>query len=110
MGKDIEMLIRKALHKIEAGIHEIKSSVHPVDYYMDVRTLSRYSGISCRKLKNLIRHQEYPLPAYKIDGCIRIKKSEFEAWLNQFRLAHENGDKVVEDIVNDIIKDLKKSA
>ena len=108
--KNIDVLIRKALQKYEEGINEIKSSIQPIDYYMSLKALATYSGISKRKLKDLIKHTEYPLPTFKIDGSIRIKKSEFESWINQFRLVPENRGKVVDEIVDDIIKDLRKSA
>ena len=101
--------IRKVLNEFEAGINELKAMVSPVGYYMDIKALSSYSGISTRKLKELIRHPEYPLPAYKIDGCLRIKKSEFDKWISRFRLVPESNTKV-ENIVSDIMKDIKKSA
>ena len=76
---------------------------------MDIKALSRYSGISIRKLKDLIRHPEHPLPAYKVGGSIKIKKSEFETWISKFRLSPESNTKV-DEIVNDIMNDIKKSA
>jgi hypothetical protein len=101
--------IRKSLNRFEAGIKELKALIFPVDYYMDVKALSRYSGISVRRLKDLIRHPEYPLPAYKIGGSIKIKKSEFEIWVNKFRLIPEQDTKV-DEIISDVMKDIKKSA
>lgn len=109
MNSEINKTIKEALRKYETGIKELKALVLPCDYYMGIKSLSRYSGISIRKLKDLIRHPEYPLPAYKVDGSIRIKKSEFEIWVNKFRLAQDTSANV-EDIINDVMKDIKKSA
>jgi excisionase family DNA binding protein len=80
----------------------------PVDYFMNIKTLSRYSGISVRKIKDLIRHPDYPLPAYKVGGSIKIKKSEFETWLNKFRLTPEKSTNVNE-IVNDVMLSYQSS-
>ena len=71
--RDIEEIARQALI---AEIKELKAIMSPTDYFMNTKSLSRYSGISVRKLKDLIRHPEYPLPAYKVEGRIKIKKSE----------------------------------
>jgi hypothetical protein len=107
--RDIEKTIIAALKRFDAGIKELKSMVLPADYYMDIKSLSRYSGISIRKLKDLIRHPECPLPAYKIDGSIKIKKCEFETWLKRFRLTPAQQTHPVDHIVRDIMTTFQPS-
>jgi excisionase family DNA binding protein len=108
MSEDIKKTIRQASKGIEEKISELKLLVLPADYYMDICTLSSYSGISARKLKDLIKDPEYPLPAYKVKGSIRIKKSEFEEWMKKYKVLTSEGPERIDLIVSDVIKTIKK--
>ncbi len=106
---ELNKSIKEALRQYEAGIQELKAMIFPADYYMDIKSLARHSGISVRKLKDLIRHPDYPLPVFKVEGSIRIKKSEFEKWINRFRLSPEQNTNAVNHIVRDVMKDFQMS-
>ena len=89
-------------------IQELKSLISPSDCYMRIKTLSEYSGISERKLRALLYHPFYPLPSYKVDGSIRVKKSEFDSWVKSFRLIPEES-KDIDELVNNVMKNFQEA-
>jgi hypothetical protein len=74
---------------------------------MGIKTLAKYSDLSERKLRELIHHPLYPLPSYKVDGSIRVKKSEFDLWLQKFRPAADANINI-DELINDVMKDFQK--
>lgn len=73
------------------------------DAYLPLAALSTYSGISVRKLHDYLRHQAYPLPHYRIGGRILVRKSEYDAWAQQFRASASSS---VDSIVSDVMRGL----
>jgi len=73
------------------------------DRYMRLKGLSAYSGLSVRTLRTLLTHPVTPLPHYRLGGSILIRKSEFDAWAVQFRVAPGN---TLDTLVNDLAADL----
>ena len=75
------------------------------DQYFDLKGLRVYSGLGESTLRYHISENE--LPAFKIPGKrgktgkILIKRSEFDAWLEQFR---ENDFVDIESIANEMVK------
>ena len=65
------------------------------DKYFDLRRLSDYSCLSVPCLRGHIR--EGLLPAYKIKGKILIKQSEFDTWMQGFKV--KNMDQVVDEVM-----------
>ena len=61
LSADHEAIVQ-ALKEIRKDLKIITS---PLDYYMGIKKLSVYSGISERKIRGLLHHAMYPLPAYK---------------------------------------------
>ena len=100
----------KDIEAITSKIDELKLLVLPADYYMDIKALSQYSCISVRKLKELIRHPEYPIPAYKVEGSIKVKKSEFEIWVKRFRLSQGEGINIIDEIVSNVMEGFQNSS
>lgn len=94
------------LEQIIKEIKELKILVSPSDYYLKIKILSQYSGISERKLRELIHHPIYPLPSYKVEGNILIKKSEFDQWIQRFKQVSDEIN--VDAVINDVMKDLQK--
>jgi excisionase family DNA binding protein len=92
------------LDRVIKEIQELKALVFPSDYYMGIKTLAKYSNLSERKLRELIHHPLYPIPSYKIDGSIRVKKSEFDLWLKKFRSVSD-GNTDLDKLVSDVMKD-----
>ena len=56
--------------------------------YFKVSELSKYSGISDRTLWDLLKDPVNPIPHYRIGAAgriVRIKKSEFDQWMQTQR-------------------------
>jgi len=96
------------MYQVIEQIKEIKSLISPSDCYMGIKVLSKYSNLSERKLRELIHHPLYPMPSYKIDGSIRVKKSEFDLWLKKFRSVSD-GNTDLDKLVSDVMKDFHKA-
>lgn len=86
---------------------ELKALISLSDCYMGVKALSKYSDLSERKLRELLNHPLHPLPSYKVDGSIRVKKSDFDTWLKRFRLMSEKNTDI-DRLINDVMKDFQK--
>lgn len=57
-----------------------------LDNYMSLATLAGYSGLSVRTLRTYLDGPPgEALPCYRIDGKILVKRSAFDAWMEQFR-------------------------
>jgi hypothetical protein len=57
------------------------------DAYLSVRSLARYSDLSIRTLRTYLAHPTRPIPHFKMQGKILVKRSEFDAWMLAFRSA-----------------------
>ena len=55
------------------------------DGYMSLKTLTEYSGMSIRTLRNWISHPVRPLPHYRIGGKLLVRRSEYDSWAKGFR-------------------------
>ena len=71
------------------------------DQFFDLRGLSAYSAMAISTLRNFISSGN--LPAYKVGGKILIKKSEFDAWINIFRI---NKKQDLSNMVDDILSNI----
>ena len=54
------------------------------DKYLDLKSLSEYSSLGVPTLRDYIRSEG--LPHYKPKGKLLVKKSEFDAWMESFRV------------------------
>jgi hypothetical protein len=58
----------------------------PLDPYLPLRALATYSGLGVRTLRGYIdRLPDEALPAYRVGGKILVRRSEYDAWVAQFR-------------------------
>lgn len=90
------------LHRSTGIIAERVTLTCPLDPYMDLTALSTYSGISKRKLRDFLKDPIHPLPCYRIDGKILVRRSEYDIWARQFRQVGDSDlDKIVADILSD---------
>jgi hypothetical protein len=81
------------------------SSPHE-DAYLPVKPLAIYSGLSVRTLRSYFNHPTRPLPFYRVGGKILVRRSEFNAWVQQFRKVQNAAefDSVVGDIANAFLR------
>ena len=67
--------------------------------YLDLKTLSSRTCLSVRTLREYLKDQFQPLPYYKLAGKNLVKWSEFERWIERYRV-NENID--VDQIIEDV--------
>jgi hypothetical protein len=75
----------------------------PLDPYLSLKALATYGGLSVRKLRDCLRHPSQPLPHYRVDGKILIRRSEFDLWIAAYRRV---GNTEVDQIVDDVLAKL----
>lgn len=68
------------------------------DQYFDLRGLSVYSALAVGTLRDHIKSGD--LPAFKVKGKILVKRSEFDTWIEGYRL---NMKQDLKNLVNDVI-------
>jgi excisionase family DNA binding protein len=51
--------------------------------YFSLSGLAIYASVSRNTLKKWLH--DFNMPHYRIGRCIRVRKSEFDVWLKQFR-------------------------
>jgi helix-turn-helix protein len=57
-----------------------------LDPFLSLRALAAYSGLSVRTLRAMIeRAPSEALPCYRLPGKVLIRRSDFDAWLQQYR-------------------------
>jgi len=56
-----------------------------LDPYLSLRALAAYSGLSVRKLRDLINDPARPLPCYRVGGKILVRRGEYDAWVARHR-------------------------
>jgi hypothetical protein len=58
----------------------------PLDPFLSLKALAMYSGLSRRRLQQLINlPPSEALPCYRLDGKILVRRSEFDAWIDRYR-------------------------
>ncbi len=72
------------------------------DVIYDLKGLSGYCSLKIPTLRDYIKAGE--LPHYKLKGKILIRKSDFDNWLETFRV---NKKQELNNIVNEILENLK---
>lgn len=73
------------------------------DYYLSLRALAAYSSLSERKLRQLLQKDSNPLPCYRADGKILVKRSEFDSWLRgETRRKSQALDLMVDEVMKNL--------
>ncbi|MFQ5830691.1 MAG: hypothetical protein ACE5JD_16285 [Candidatus Methylomirabilia bacterium] len=57
----------------------------PLDPFLSLKALSGYSGLSVRKLRELLADPGHPLPHYRVGGKILVRCSEYDRWVARYR-------------------------
>ena len=57
------------------------------DTFLSLKALAGYSSLSVRTLRHFIDElpPEQALPCYRLPGKLLVRRSEFDAWLEQYR-------------------------
>jgi excisionase family DNA binding protein len=75
----------------------------PLDPFLPLRALASYSGLSVRKLRDLLDDPGRPVPHYRVGGKILVRRSEFDAWMAGYR---QQGRVDVDGIVREVLAGL----
>jgi hypothetical protein len=57
--------------------------------YLTINDLATYASVSRNTLKKWLG---CGMPSYRVDGCLRVRKGEFDTWMQQFRSGTESKD------------------
>ena len=72
------------------------------DRYLDVKSLSTYSGISVRTLRDYLGDCEQQIPHFRMKRKVLVRKSEFDGWMENFRDTGQGFDALVEELLSDV--------
>lgn len=72
------------------------------EQYYDLRQLSKYSSMGVSTLREYLRRRPQ-IPHFKLNGKILVKRSEFDAWMENFR-ANDEAD--INTAVDAVLKKL----
>ena len=69
-----------------------------LDPWLPLKALALYSGLSRKTLLRLMAREENPLPHYRLTdtGKIVVRRSEFDAWMEQYRRLGSRLDELIE--------------
>ena len=71
--------------------------------YLPLKALAQYSGLSVRTLRSYLSRLSHPLPHYRIGGKILVKRSEYDIWVQHFRVTTTD---CVDEIVAETMRGL----
>ncbi len=74
-----------------------------LDPWLSLRALAGYSGLSIRKLRYLLVDPHHPLPGYRVDAKILVRRSDFDRWMAGHKMFSP-----LDTMVNDVIRDLRE--
>jgi hypothetical protein len=81
-----------------------KSAPLPEDFFLDLKRLSERTSIGVRSLRDHIKSPSHPLPSYRVGGKILVNWLGFKEWIATLRSKTVDLDKMVDDIMKDLIK------
>lgn len=69
--------------------------------FLDLRNLAIYASCSVRWLRNRLTDRNRPLPHYRIEGKVLVRREEFDEWVATFRVVMPANelDQIVESVV-----------
>jgi hypothetical protein len=69
-----------------------------------LKALASYSGLSVRTLRDCLTDSIQPLPHFRVGGKILVRRSDFDTWVTQFRVAVKptSVDAIVDDVMTSL--------
>lgn len=74
-------------------------SIESQDGWLDLKRLAGYACASEKTLRLWIHRLRDPLPASQAGGKIRVRRSEFDRWMERQQVKRLDVDRIVEEIV-----------
>ena len=78
------------------------SNLPDTDRLFDLRSLSKHSSLGIPTLRDYLKSGG--LPHFKLKGKILVRSSEFDKWLESFRVESKQE---LNNLVDDVLKSLK---
>lgn len=75
--------------------------------YFDLKALAAYSSCSVRWLRDRLVDRLHPLPHYRIEGKILVKREEFDRWLSGSHVV--NSADGLSEIVDAVVAHMRPS-
>ena len=75
--------------------------------YLDLKALAAYSSCSVRWLRDRLVDRLHPLPHYRIEGKILVKREEFDRWLSGSHVV--NSAHGLSEIVDSVVAHMRSS-
>jgi hypothetical protein len=75
--------------------------------YFDLQALAAYSSCSVRWLRDRLVDRLRPLPHYRVEGKILVKREEFDHWLSSSHIVN-SPDGLIE-IVDSVVAHMRPS-
>ena len=72
------------------------------DNFLDLKQLSQYSTFSDSTLRSYLSDPDKPIPFFRVNRKILVKKSEFDRWMEQFRVENNDLNHIVDEMTNDL--------
>lgn len=85
-----------------AGCTRVADQAPPGDSYLPLKALSRYAGIGVRTLRAHLGRSDAPLPHYRVNGKVLVRRSEFDAWIAAYRRVGSTVDALVAQVMRDL--------
>lgn len=82
----------------------VETGVTLKDQYFDLRGLCAYSSLSVPALRNYIK---IGLPSYRLQGKILVKRSEFDAWIQKYKI---NRSRDIQALADDALSGLSSKS
>lgn len=73
--------------------------------YFDLKALAAYSSCSVRWLRDRLVDRLHPLPHYRIEGKILVKREEFDRWLSGSHIVNSTDE--LSDIVDSVVAHMR---
>ena len=83
---------------------KVRSTTEPG--YFDLQALAVYSSCSVRWLRNRLLDHHQPLPHYRVEGKILVKRDEFDQWMTTHRTRQPAND--VAELVESVVSQVQK--
>lgn len=72
--------------------------VEDQDRYLDLKTLSGYSSLSVRTLRDYLSDTVNPIPSFCVKRKILVRKSEFDRWMSKHRVDTQGVSRLVDEM------------
>jgi excisionase family DNA binding protein len=69
--------------------------------YLTINDLAKYASVSRNTLKKWLT---YGMPCYRVGSCLRVRKGDFDTWMQRFRNGTESLD--LDSIWNQVVEEV----